>query len=136
LERLEEEPEILLTGIGLGTDHIQRPADQAPSRKGFVSNSFALYLFYLGIPGLAVVLALLGTTLRAAWRMEGDQRAGALGALGATAVIIASDNYAFLHMSFPFMWATLVAAIQTYADSPVPEALPEQTEEPAHSAVT
>lgn len=124
LQRIEEEPMILLSGIGLGTDHIYRSNGDGPSQEGFVSNSFALYLFYLGIPALAVIVALLLSTFAAAWRLNGQARAMSLGCMAATIVIIASDNYAFLHMSFPFMWSVLVALIHGCAES-----------EEAHSSV-
>ena len=126
LDRISDEPSILLTGVGLGTSHIVRPDADAPSREGFVSNSFALYLFYLGVWGLGVVVALLFTALRVAWRLEGDVKGAALGGLTATVVVIASDNYGFLHSSFPFMWAVLVALIHGYAnlDEPLREAEP------------
>jgi hypothetical protein len=117
---------ILLSGVGLGTDHIERSNGRGPSQEGFVSNSFALYLFYLGLPGCAVVLALLASTFRAAWQLEGELRAVALGGLAATVVIIASDNYAFLHPSFPFMWSVFVALVQSYAERQDDELLAQQ----------
>jgi hypothetical protein len=118
LDRISEEPSILLGGVGLGTSHILRTGEDGPSQEGFVSNGFALYLFYLGILGLGMVLVLLAFTLRTAWGLEGRSRAAALGGLGATVVIIASDNYGFLHTSFPFMWSALVALIYDRAAAP------------------
>jgi hypothetical protein len=118
LERIEEEPSILVSGVGLGTDHLsRRGAEGGPSRYGFVSNGFALYLFYLGLFAVGVVVALLLVTAMAAWELEPDLRAAALGALGAAVVVIASDNYGFLHSSFPFMWSVIVALIHTQADA-------------------
>jgi hypothetical protein len=132
LDRISEEPLILVAGVGLGTDHMNRADEDGPSRVGFVSNGFALYLFYLGISGLVVVVGLLATTLHAAWRLDGDVRAAAIGGLGATVVIIASDNYGFLHTSFPFMWSVLVALIHAYADS---EELSVASDESAEAAL-
>jgi hypothetical protein len=134
LERISEEPFILVSGVGLGTDHMDRTDEDGPSREGFVSNGFALYLFYLGVSGLAVVVGLLWVTLRAALRLDGELRAVAIGGLAATVVIIASDNYAFLHTSFPFMWSVLVAMIHAYGDSGQVPALNEQSAEVAITA--
>lgn len=122
LERISEEPSILLGGIGLGTSHIMRTGEDGPSQLGFVSNGFALYLFYLGVPALVVVLLLLALTFRTAWELQGRSRAAALGGLAATVVIIASDNYGFLHTSFPFMWSALVVLIYDRFDAPDPVA--------------
>lgn len=129
LDRIEEEPSILVGGVGLGTSHIVRPGDEGPSRMGFVSNGFALYLFFLGTGALVVVLWIIGRALWAALELHGKSRAAALGGLGATVVVIASDNYAFLHTSFPFMWSVLVALIFDRAEAPDPvadEALAEE----------
>jgi hypothetical protein len=122
LDRISEEPSILLSGVGLGTSHIMRTGEDGPSQEGFVSNGFALYLFYLGICGLAAVLILLALTLRTAWALQGRSRSAALGGLAATAVIIASDNYGFLHTSFPFMWSALAVLIYDRAEAPDPVA--------------
>lgn len=111
LGRVTEEPSILISGVGLGTSHIMRPGEESPSQMGFVSNGFALYLFYLGIGALIVVVALLANTFKAVLSLHGKLKPAALGGLAATVIVIASDNYGFLHTSFPFMWSCLVALI-------------------------
>jgi hypothetical protein len=111
IERISDEPSILIGGVGLGTSHIMSTGEEGPSQEGFVSNSFALYLFYLGAAALFTVTALLVSAFLAAFTLEGKLRAAALGGLAATVVVVASDNYAFLHTSFPFMWSALVALI-------------------------
>lgn len=129
LERITEEPSILISGVGLGTSHITRPGEEGPSQMGFVSNGFALYLFYLGTGALLAVVALLASTFKAAFSLHGRLRPAALGGLAATVIVIASDNYGFLHTSFPFMWSALVVLIFERAeatDSVEDEQLEEQ----------
>ncbi len=117
LERVSEEPSILVGGVGLGISHITRGGEDGPSMDGFVSNGFALYLFHLGSAALIAVVTLLASGFKTALSLDSNVRAAALGGLGAAVVIIASDNYAFLHTSFPFMWSALLALIFDCADT-------------------
>lgn len=111
LDRIQEEPSVGLVGVGLGVDHVGPAVGSRPSRYGFVSNGFLLFLFYGGIVPFLAYCGVFALSCLRALGLETAHRATAVGAIGAVVVVVASDNYGFLHLSIPFMWSTLLALV-------------------------
>ena len=113
LNRLQAEPDIGLIGAGLGVEHSLEGHERRSARFGFVSNTYLLYLFFCGFPAFCAFLAVFLAGLRKAIRLPMAQRAPFAGAVLATVTVLASDNYAFYHTTFPFLWSFLIAVLFT-----------------------
>ena len=95
------DPTVLVTGVGLDVQKlVKKAADKQAEvgiyQMGFVSNSFLLPLYYLGITGFVLTFALWIWTLRRA--LAQPRRAPPLhvGGVVMAMLLIASDNYAFI----------------------------------------
>ena len=110
MERIAQDPGILLYGSGLGLEWFLSGAAKREALFGFVSNTFYLYLFYCGVIGFFAYLAFFVSTFRRALRL-GREHATFLAASVGAALVIASDNYAFTKMTVPFAWSTIAALI-------------------------
>lgn len=109
------DPTVLVTGVGLDVQKLVKKAADKKSdvgmyQLGFVSNSFLLPLYYLGITGFVLTLLFWFWTLRRALT-AGSARALHTGAVVLAMLLIASDNYAFIvevSVAMLFLLAALV----------------------------
>jgi hypothetical protein len=121
---IDADPSVLLTGVGLDVQKLVRKAadkqeDVGIYQMGFVSNSFLLALYYLGITGFILTLSFWIWTLRRALAMPIPQRALETGCVVTAMVLVASDNYAFIvevSVAALFLLAA-VAAVKFQADT-------------------
>ncbi len=113
LDRVEMDPTVALVGTGHGIEHALKGDEKKAARYGFVSNSFVLYLFYAGILCFLVYGFVFVAALIRSWGLPPRIRDPAMGTILGMIVILASDNYAYLHTSFVFMWSLSMAFIWT-----------------------
>ena len=112
LERIEEEPYILLLGTGLDVQKLMHKAKL--SRKvmfGFVSNGFLLALFHLSIWGFLLYVGFWIKTFIKSLLLPKFLSKTAIPFIFVLIIIIASDNYSFLYepvVSFLFLSAGLI----------------------------
>lgn len=99
-EVIERDPTVLLFGVGLDVQKLVtkggRGEDVGFYKAGFVSNSFLLPLYYLGIVGFAVMIVFWTRLLQRATRLPRDIRPLGIGCTIGAMILIASDNWAFL----------------------------------------
>lgn len=105
LNAIADDPLLFITGVGPGANKA-RFVDNAREikRLGFVSNSFLLPLLYLGFPGFALYLAIWGQAAFAAARFSRVIGLQALAIFVTTAILVASDNYAWLSRPTIRLW--------------------------------
>ena len=113
LDRIEMDPTVALVGTGHGIEHALKGEARKKARYGFVSNSFVLYLFYAGILCFLVFGFVFVAAIVRSWNLPPRIRDPAMGTILGMIVILASDNYAYLHTSFVFMWSLAMAFIWT-----------------------
>ena len=111
LDRIEMDPTVALVGAGHGIEHALKGEELEKARYGFVSNSFVLYLFYAGILCFLAFGFVFVAALVRSWGLPPRIRDPAMGTILGMIVILASDNYAYLHTSFVFMWSLAMAFI-------------------------
>jgi hypothetical protein len=98
LRYIEKHPMTLVTGAGLEIEKTSGRNNAVDlERTGFVSNSFLLPLYYLGIPGMLIYLSFWIWAGWTAVKLPSHQRAIPCGIVVAALIIIVSDNYAFIY---------------------------------------
>lgn len=114
---ISREPTILLTGVGLDVQklviRVKSKQDEVGTlAHGFVSNSFLIPLYYLGLAGFVLTLAFWIWVIRVAWGKPRSGRPLDTGVVTLAVMLIASDNYAFMDekaVSALFLLAAIVA---------------------------
>lgn len=127
LSVINADPTVLLTGVGLDVQKLvkkaaDKRADVGIYQMGFVSNSFLLPLYYLGITGFLLTFTLWIWTLRRAMAQPKGRRALHVGGVVMAMLLIASDNYAFIvevSVAMLFLLAAL-ASERDGVDVPIP----------------
>ncbi len=135
LDRVEQDFTVALVGTGHGIEHALKGDEKKAARYGFVSNSFVLYLFYAGILCFLVYGFVFVAALIRSWGLPPRIRAPAMGTILGMIVILASDNYAYLHTSFVFMWSLSMAFIWTIPGKERWHAMVEQAAAPPSALV-
>jgi hypothetical protein len=111
-DRLREDPMVGVAGIGLGVEHVTSSSTELGEiRRGFVSNTFLLYMLYAGVFAFAAVVVVFGLSIARARRLALHDRSLALAALLGICSVLAADNYGFFHMTIPFGWSIVVAMV-------------------------
>jgi hypothetical protein len=129
---INQDPSVLVVGAGLDLQKLAKKAGDKAGEigiygGGFVSNSFLLPLYYMGISGFVIILWLWIWTLRKALAMPRPTRALDVACVITTMILIASDNYAALvkvTVAMLFLLAAIVAGRSLTQGAPSPATEP------------
>lgn len=134
-EFLTEHPSVLVTGAGLDPEKLlARSGLDGDFEGGFVSNSFLLALYYLGVGGFALYVGFWGYLLYSAATAAREFRPLACGSAVIAVITVAADNYGFMYepaAALLFLIAGLIVAQRHLTSVPEDELDSDLESDPA-----